>query len=185
MDEQFSLSKSNDVKLHILQVEDAERLFSLTNKNRKYLREWLPWVDATKTSEDSKQFIQSSLEQYAKGTGIQFGIWFQEDIAGAIGLHYININNRKTSIGYWLGQDYQGKGIMTTACTLLIEYCFNKLHLNRVEISCAVGNSKSCAIPQRLGFTNEGIIRESEWLYDHFVDHEFYGLLAKEWMINK
>jgi ribosomal-protein-serine acetyltransferase len=50
-----------------------------------------------------------------------------------------------------------------------------------VEIGCAPGNRKSCAIPERLGFTREGVLRQREWLYDHFVDHVVYGILAEEW----
>jgi ribosomal-protein-serine acetyltransferase len=64
----------------------------------------------------------------------------------------------------------------------MLEYAFSRLMLNKVEIRCATGNLKSCAIPQRLGFKQEGIIRQGEWLYDHFVDLNLYGLLVGEWM---
>ena len=70
---------------------------------------------------------------------------------------------------------------MTKACRALIRYAFEQLQLNRVEIRVAVGNYKSRAIPERLGLVKEGMIREAEWLYDHFVDHIVYGVLAKEW----
>jgi len=70
---------------------------------------------------------------------------------------------------------------MTKACESFIDYAFNDFKLNRVEIRCAENNFKSRAIPQRLGFTKEGLIRDSEWLYDHYVDHIVYGMLAIEW----
>lgn len=71
---------------------------------------------------------------------------------------------------------------MTKACIAFINHAFSELQLNRVEIRCAVGNTKSRAIPERLGFTNEGTIRDGEWLYDHFVNHIVYGILAMEWI---
>jgi ribosomal-protein-serine acetyltransferase len=70
---------------------------------------------------------------------------------------------------------------MTKSCRAVINYIFNELELNRVEIRAAVLNKKSRAIPERLGFTQEGIIRSAEWLYDHFVDHVVYGMLRDEW----
>jgi len=94
----------------------------------------------------------------------------------------MNGANRSTSIGYWLGERFQGSGVMTKSCKALIEYAFRELKLNRVEIRCAEKNLRSRAIPERLGFVNEGMIREAEWLYDHFVDHVVYGVLAREWL---
>ena len=84
-------------------------------------------------------------------------------------------------IGYWLGKEYQGKGLITESCRLLINYAFDEYNLNRVEIRCATGNSKSCAIPERIGLTMEGVIRDGEWLYDHFVDLYLYSMLASRW----
>jgi ribosomal-protein-serine acetyltransferase len=63
----------------------------------------------------------------------------------------------------------------------LVDYAFNELGLNRLEIRCATENTKSRAIPQRLGFKQEGTIRQAEWLYDHYVDLVVYGILASEW----
>ena len=70
---------------------------------------------------------------------------------------------------------------MTRACAAMVSYAFREWPLNRVQIRCATGNVRSCAIPQRLGFTREGVIRQSEWLYDHFVDLVLYSMLASEW----
>ena len=74
---------------------------------------------------------------------------------------------------------------MTKTVLALLQYAFEDLQLNKVEIRAAVGNAKSRAIPERLGFTKEGTIREAEWLYDHYVDHVAYGMLASEWKLVK
>ena len=70
---------------------------------------------------------------------------------------------------------------MTRSCKALVNFVFDEIGLNRVEIRAAVHNWKSRAIPERLGFTQEGIIRDAEWLYDHYVDHVVYGMLKREW----
>ena len=178
----FEFVVDDAVVLKLLEYRDAEQLFELTDSSRLYLREWLPWVDGTKNAEDTKSFIEMTKKQFASNNGFQAGIWYKGNLAGVIGFHGMNGANRSTSIGYWISERYQKSGVMTKSCKALIEYAFRELKLNRVEIRCAEKNLRSRAIPERLGFVNEGMIREAEWLYDHFVDHVVYGVLAREWL---
>src|SRR5699024_9450032 len=106
-----------------------------------------------------------------------FAIIYKEEIVGTIGFSTIDYTNGIGMVGYWLGEEFQGKGIMTKAFDSLIEYGFEILRLNRIEVRVAVENEKSRALPERFGFREEGRIRQAEWLYDHYVDHILYGLL--------
>ncbi|MBD0380235.1 GNAT family N-acetyltransferase [Paenibacillus sedimenti] len=180
----FSNQINDDIHLKLLETRFADELFALSDKNRDYLREWLPWLDATVSVEQTRNFIQSTLKAYADNNGFNCGIFYKGRIAGCIGLHGIDWINKKTSIGYWLGADFQGQGIMTLACKAVIDYVFNDLSLNRVEIRAAEHNSKSRAIPVRLNFVYEGKVRQAEWLYDHYVDHMVYGLLKEDWNLH-
>jgi ribosomal-protein-serine acetyltransferase len=171
----------DDTELCLLEERHAQELFDLVHANRAHLRVWLPWVDYETSVEDSKAFIKSSLRQFANNKGFQLGIRYRRQLAGVIGYHPINWTNRKVEIGYWLVESFQGRGLMTKACKTLITYAFNELELNKVSIECATGNSRSCAIPKRFGFVQEGILRDSEWLYDHYVDHFVFGMLARDW----
>lgn len=178
----FEFKIDDEVVLKLLDTIHADQLFELTVSCRPYLREWLPWVDGTKSAEDTRAFIEMTKKQFASNNGFQAGIWYKGILVGVIGFHGMDRANRSTSIGYWLGERYQGKGVMTKSCKALVGYAFSELNLNRVEIRCAEKNSGSRAIPERLGFANEGMIREAEWLYDRFVDHIVYGILAREWI---
>lgn len=177
----FTFKLNDDVELKLLERRHAAQLYLLTIQNREHLKEWLPWLDYVQKIEDSDTFIQSTLGQFSKGNGFQAGIWVEGRLAGIIGLHQIDWPNRKTSIGYWLGADFGGRGIMTEATKAVTDYCFKELGLNRIEIRCAKGNDKSCAIPKRLGFEYEGLHKQAEWLYDHYVDHEVYAMTADRW----
>jgi|ERR671933_451807 ribosomal-protein-serine acetyltransferase len=177
----WTLRIRDDLALCLLEQRHAEELFALVDRNRDYLREWLPWLDDNKSIADTQKFIKSSLEQFATNGSFSAGILYEGKLAGCIGFHNINWSNRATSIGYWLSASFQGKGFMTKACRTLVEYAFNEVGLNRVEIRCATENKKSRAIPERLGFKQEGTLRQAEWLYDHFVEHVVYGILASEW----
>ncbi len=169
------------IELHLLTEQDAGAMYQLIEHNRSYLREWLPWVDFTQSAEDERAFISNTRTQYRDNQSSTYAIWYQKQIVGTVGYNQLDWPNRKVDIGYWLAAQYQGKGIMTRSCSALIEYAFNDLKFNKVEILCATMNARSCAIPQRLGFTYEGTMRQVEWLYDHFVDLKLYGLLEGEW----
>ncbi|RXJ04577.1 N-acetyltransferase [Anaerobacillus alkaliphilus] len=173
----FTYTLNSEAELKLLELRHAEELFQLTDQSREHLREWLPWVNFTKSVSDSKEFINGSLRQFSQNNGFQAGIWYKGTLVGVIGLHNINWSNKATSIGYWLGAGYQGNGIMTAACRAVVDYCFNELQLERIEIRAATTNHKSMAIPKRLGFQQEGCLRRSEWLYDKFVDHYVFGLV--------
>ncbi len=177
----FSHKLTEDTELRLLEERHAEELADLIDRNREHLRRWLPWVDTSRTVEDLKNFIRGALEQFAHNMGFTAGIWHEGRLAGVISYNSIDWENRSVEVGYWLGEEYQGKGLVTAACRALVEHAFGELGLNRVVISCATENEKSCAIPERLGFRREGIERQAEWLYDRFVDHVTYSALASEW----
>ncbi len=69
---------------------------------------------------------------------------------------------------------------MTACCRALVADGFERWKLNRVTIECATDNTRSRAIPERLGFKLEGIVRGIEWLHDRYVDHAMYGLLKED-----
>lgn len=177
----FTYDIDDKITLKMLDLRDSEHLFELTIRSKDSLREWLPFIDFTKTVDDTRQFIQSTMKQFSENNGIQAGIWYEGNLAGVIGFHKIDWSNKSTSIGYWLGSDFVGNGLMTKSVKAFVDHALIDLGLNRVEIRAAVENTKSRAIPERLGFTHEGTIRQSEWLYDHYVDHEVYGMLASDW----
>ncbi|HEY7588866.1 MAG TPA: GNAT family protein [Thermoplasmata archaeon] len=170
-----------DIELRLLKERHASELFALVDRNREHLRRWLPWVEDTRTVRDTRRFIQQSVAQLRRDDGFQTGIWYQGRLVGVLGYHYWNRTSRKTEIGYWLSSDVEGRGIMTRACKALVDYAFAKLGMNRVEIRAAMPNLRSRAIPPRLGFVQEGVLREGEWVRDCFEDQVVYGLLRKDW----
>jgi ribosomal-protein-serine acetyltransferase len=167
-------------KLRLFHISEAEELCELINANSTYLRQWMPWVDSTNNVAHSEDYIRSTLQQFANNEGFAAAICDKDRIIGIVGLNRIDQDNRIGYIGYWLAESYQGKGIMTSSCRMMINYAFETLKLNRLVITCATKNQRSRAIPLRLGFTHEGIIRDAEWLYDRFVDHDVYALLVSD-----
>jgi ribosomal-protein-serine acetyltransferase len=177
----FNYKIDEDVSLKLVELKDAERIYTLTDQSRDYLREWLPWLDGTTSVEDTRSFIESNLKGYAENKSMTTFILYKGEVVGTAGYNQLDWSNKIAYIGYWLGKGYQGNGIMTRVAGALTDYAFNELKLNRVDIRVAVENKKSRLIPERLGFVNEARIRKAEWLYDHYVDHIVYGMLAEDW----
>lgn len=172
------------VELQLLSMSHRDELFDLVDKNREHLREWLPWVDASKSPMDTESFLVAAISQYESGKGPQYAIFHETIMCGVCGFHPLDVTNKIGGIGYWLSLAYSGKGIMTLAVKALVESGFREHDLNQIEIACATGNIRSRAIPERLGFTFEGVLREREYLYGKYVDHAVYSMLTSEFPLN-
>lgn len=177
----FPLVIDANLQLSPVRESDAEGVFAETDRSRRFLRQWLPWLDGVQTVEDTRKFIGLAIKKRRERQGLTLVIRFQGTCAGIIDLHEIDNVNRCAKMGYWLGESFQGRGLMTRAAEALVFFAFDEMSLNRLEVRVAPENLKSRAIPQRLGFLLEGKLLEAEWLYHHFVDHEVYGMTRRRW----
>ncbi len=178
---EFSRKIDDDLTIRPFEARDALAIYNLVDANRSHLRPWLSWVDTTETPADSEQFLRLSRRKWGNRDGWEGGIWQRGQLIGSVGYHYWDFQASTTEMGYWLAESHTGKGIMTRVIRAMTDDALFDLGLNRVVIHCAVRNLASAAIPLRLGFTHEGIIREVQWLYDHYVDWNIYTMLSDEW----
>src|SRR5690606_26793219 len=121
-------------QLRLLEMSHAQAMFRLVASNRDHLRPWLPWVDRMRVESDAENYILRSLGRFSAGTEAHFGIWFREMLAGSITVERIDAWNRVAEIGYWLGKEFVGKGIMRRSAAALIDYLIEKRAINRIEI---------------------------------------------------
>jgi len=173
-----------DIVLQKVRIKSAKEIFICMDGSREFLRQWLPFVDVTKTWKDTEKFIQSVVHERDARKSLVFEVRYKERVAGLISLRDIDLMHNKAEIGYWLGKDAVGKGIMTRSCQALINYSFNDLQLNKLWVRCAIENVRSCNIPKQLGFSFEGIERQGELLNGKYYDLKVYSLLRKEWKRN-
>ncbi len=177
----FRIRVETDLHIELLHLLHSKDLFALVDRNREHLRQWLQWVDDTKSMKEIDDFIQRTMKQYADDLGFQVGIFCNNQIAGISGFLPVNKINRIGELGYWLSRDVEGHGIMTRVNEKIIQIGFDSLGLNKIIIHCATENKKSRSVAERLGFKSDGILRQNQWLYDHFVDHVEYSLLKSEY----
>jgi ribosomal-protein-serine acetyltransferase len=167
--------------LRELAADQAELIYSVVDAERAHLRAWLPWVDSSREAGDTRRFLEEVERKRALGQTRAYGVWQGGGFQGVIGLHEIDRMNLGLQIGYWLRESSQGKGIMTGAVRRLMALAFEELGMERVEIRVAVGNERSAAIPERLGFRLEGVLRHAQQLNGTATDLRIYSMLRGEW----
>lgn len=175
------LAVSRATRLRLFDDADAARLHGLIEANRGRLACWFAWA-ATQTFEDTRRFVSGTQQQVARNEGFQAAVIRDGALVGVIGYRGIDWRRRATSIGYWLGEEFQGRGTMTESVRTLVDHAIRIWELNRVEIRAAVENRRSRRIPERLGFREEGTLREAERVGNRALDSVVYSMLAPDWL---
>lgn len=175
------LKVDSEIVLKEIELSDAEDIFKLIDSDRENLRTWLSFIDSTKEIADTKDFIHSVLFLPKEIRDLVTVIIYNEQKIGLIGFKLTDFVNKKTEIGYWISKEFENKGIVTKSVVKMIDYAFNNLELNRIQIKCGIGNEKSSKIPKKLNFKFEGIERSAELLNGKFIDAEVYSILKDEW----
>jgi ribosomal-protein-serine acetyltransferase len=174
----------DEIFLRLHGERHAEELFRLTDANRDHLRHWMHWVDGTRSPEDTKGYLRGVLLKLAEGAEYGFGILDRGELVGATGLR-ITDEAKEAEVAYWLAAAAQGRGIITRTTQALVRFSFEELGMNRVVILCASDNVRSCAVPERLGFTKEGTFRQRELVPGREPrDQIVYSLLRLDWQTN-
>ena len=178
MSKQRILFVDDNIRLKEIGLEDVSDIFTTITNERGYLEEWLPFIEFTHEQSYTRLFVENYLN--SDRLDITFTISYQDHFAGIIGLKDTDHNNKKTEIGFWLSDSFQHKGIITLSCKALIDYIFDVMNLNRIQLKAATGNLKSQHIAESLGFIPEGIERDGELHKRGFVDLVVFSLLNSD-----
>jgi ribosomal-protein-serine acetyltransferase len=160
----------------------AEAFADLVVRNADHLRRYLPAVAEMSSLEQVRSHLALAGERAARGEVLEWHLFADGVLCGALRLNKIEPENRKTGIAYLLDAAHQGRGIASLAVRGLLRYCFSELGMNRVELTVATDNVRSIGLAERVGFRREGLLRQAEWLDGAFADHYVYGLLASEFL---
>jgi ribosomal-protein-serine acetyltransferase len=164
--------------LRRLTMADLDQIWAVVDVERPRLEPWMPWIDGTRTIEDQGRWLESVVHDDRTLDGC--GIFVQGEYVGGIGLRWDPFDVQG-EIGYWIAASHEGRGLVTRAVRVLVEVGFRDLGLHRIQIRCGVGNTRSRAIPERLGFVREGVERGAERGAHGFYDVVVYSMLEDEW----
>lgn len=175
-----SFRLGSDAVLSPLLAGDADDLFAIVNRNRQRLRKWLSWVDHHRDFESIQALIAMTHREFERERALRMAIRHRGTLAGIAALQRVDASNRNASLGYWIDEDHEGRGLVFAAAVALCRYGMDELGLGRIEIAAATDNARSIAVARRLGFQFEGVLRCREWLNDHYVDHAVYSLTVHD-----
>ena len=173
---------NDTITLELLNEKHGPEVFDLINQNRSYLRKCLPWVDKMRSYQQFQLFIKDSYRRAIEGNELSCVTFYNGEAAGRAGIYNIDRKLNMASIGYWLSEPLQGRGIITECCRALISYAFKEIKLEKIEIRCAPNNLKSQAIAERLNFKKCGLIKQGEFLNRRFIDLNVFCLLKTDWL---
>ena len=159
-------------------IADLEALWEAADAERDRIGAWLPWVEETTSIDHQRAWLERVIAdpETLDGTGMFEG----EAFVGGIGLSW-DAFRIAGEIGYWIRSSYEGRGLVSRAAGEYTRVAFEHVGLNRVVIRAAVGNTRSRAVAERLGYVQEGIERGAGRGFGGFQDMVVYVMLVDDW----
>ena len=168
-----------NVQIRKWNMIDAPNLAELLN-NKKImdnLRDGLPYPYTVKDAED---YITAMLSANPENT-YAFAITLDEKVVGSIGVFRCeNIHFQTAEMGYYIGEPYWGKGIMTTAVKQTCQYIFEHTDIIRIFAEPFHNNTASCRVLEKAGFQLEGLLRKNAVKNGQVLDMKMYALVKED-----
>ena len=166
---------SDEIVMRRMSHEYDQQRYDTIVSSREHLLPWMPWAHFYQSFDEIPAFIDTQIEAFDKGAVLGYDIIYNGQYVGGIDLHNFSDEHRRCEVGYWLGKDNTGKGIVTRCVAKLTEYAFNEIDMHRVMIQADKANKPSCAVAERLGFEFEGTLHDNERLDDKYHDTNVYA----------
>ena len=157
-------------------------LFDLIETNRLYLDQHITFARNKTTVAQVRAFLREIINFNYGGQKFNMIIMYQDRIAGILGFHRIMPVDARAEIGYWLGESFQGKGILTNSMPGFLRYGFEALGINRVELLTLLSHHRSIALAERAGFVKEGLLQQYYFMGDTHRDALIYRMLKSEFL---
>lgn len=163
----------------------AEAHFALVEANYKRLARWFP--DAFQqppTLDGVRANLARAGQAWLDGSQLPLSIAVRaEDGWRLVGWANLIVDGpaRSGEVGYWLDADFEGRGLVTRTVSAVLDHAFGPLGLQRVGLQTTTDNTRSRKVAERLGFTQEGVLREFAAFPNERRDLVVYSLLAREW----
>lgn len=171
-----------NVVLRLPQMDDYEAWFTLRRSSRDFLRPFEPrWTEADLGRRIYVSRVRRAREEAEQGTDYSFFIFVEEGRSEILvgGITLSNIRRRAAqfvTLGYWMGQQYAGRGLMSEAVAICLPFVFETLDLHRIHAAFLPGNDASRRVLEKNGFVEEGFAEKYLQINGRWEDHVLFGL---------
>jgi ribosomal-protein-alanine N-acetyltransferase len=163
---------------------DHAQWAQLREDSRAFLTPWEPiWPADDLTKLAFRRRLRRYQREIRDGTGYPFFIYSPDDETLLGGLTLAQIQRGVTQsgvLGYWMGERYAGKGLMSASVRAVATFAFDTLHLHRIEAACLPHNVASIRLLEKVGFAREGYARKYLCIDGRWQDHILYGLVRDD-----
>jgi [ribosomal protein S5]-alanine N-acetyltransferase len=168
-----------------LVVADAKEMLALRERNRGFLQPWEPLKQRDYLTLGVQQLeIQRSDQEWLADRGYAFGIFdaASDELVGRLALSNIVRGAwQNATLGYFVGEEYNGRGHCTSAVGLVLEFAYETARLHRVQAATMLSNISSARVLEKNGFAFEGVGRRYLRINGNWEDHNVYSLTVEEW----
>ncbi|MGW4208489.1 GNAT family N-acetyltransferase [Lentzea sp. NPDC004789] len=174
-------SLGDGAELRPLEPWQAEEFFAHIERGRAFIATHIAFADKAKDLESARNLLQQYADNTAADTARICGIWLDEKLVGGVMLREMDVPQGRAEVGCWLEPSATGKGLVTRAAKVLIDWAVRERGVHRVEWLVSPANEPSIAVARRLGLTKEGVLRSYYPLRGVRQDLEVWSVLAPEW----
>src|SRR5690554_1633507 len=175
------------VQLRLPQLSDYEQWYALRRGSRDFLRPFEPrWTEADLAQRVFVRRVKRAREGAEEGTDSSLFIFLpggrQQTLVGGITLS--NVRRRAAqfvNLGYWMGQQFAGKGLMSEAVATCLPFVFDTLALHRIHAAFLPGNQASRRVLEKNGFVEEGFAEKYLQINGRWEDHVLFGLTRERY----
>lgn len=168
-------------ELRPLEPWQAEEFFAHMERGREFIGQHIGFADAAKDLESARRLLQGYADKAAADTGRIFGIWLDDKLVGGVLLRVMDVPQGMAEVGCWLEPAATGRGLITRAARILIDWVIRERGMHRVEWRVSSKNAPSIAVARRLGMTKDGVLRSNHPYRGVRQDLEVWSVLAPEW----
>ena len=177
----FSVDLGDGAELRPLEPWQAEEFLAHMDRARAGVDPWIPWASVSTDLPSARATLQRYADMQARDGGRLFGIWLGGVLVGGTMFVSLSTDSGVAEVGCWLEPAATGKGLVTAAARVLIEWAFRTRGIHRIEWHCRTDNLASSAVARRLGMTLDGTLRESYPWQGKRHDTQIWAVLATEW----
>lgn len=177
----FVRSLGDGAELRPLEPWRAEEFFAHIERGREFIGQHIGFADAAKDLDGARDLLQRYADKAAADTGRIFGIWLDDKLVGGVMLREMDVRQARAEVGCWLEPAATGKGLITRAARVLIDWAIRERGMHRVEWLVSTENAPSIAVARRLGLTKDGVLRSYYVHRGVRQDLEVWSVLAPEW----